>query len=261
VSRLADKVAVVLGAGAEGNMGDAIARRFAAEGARVVIPGRNPDPLERLARDIDGIALTCDVTSRASLDGLAADALDRCGRIDIAVNCVGLNLSAPFLETSEDDLRRLWEIQFKGPYQFLQVMVAAMPRGGSIVQIGSAAGTVLFDDYAAYRGTKAGIDQVVRSVADEFGAQGIRVNTLSPGAVRTPMTEAVCRTPALALFERSSPLGRLASVEEIAAAALWLAEDECFMTGENLHVSGGLLLRRNPTKREVMAAMATESSE
>lgn len=256
VSRLAGKIALVLGAGGEGNMGQAIARRYAAEGARVIVAGRSMPPLVKLAEQIGGLALQGDIASRASLDALAQGALDHFGRLDIAVDCVGLNLSAPFLEMTEEDLYRLWDIQFKGPFQFLQVMVGAMlDTGGAIVQISSAASTVLMDDYAAYRGTKAGIDQVVRSVADEFGAKGIRVNSLSPGAVRTPMTEEVCRTPALAVFEQSAPLGRLASVNEIAAAALWLAEDECFMTGENLQVSGGLLMRRNPTKREVMGAM------
>lgn len=256
MSRLSGKVALVLGAGGEGNMGQAIARRYAAEGAKVIVAGRSLPPLEALTGEIGGLALHGDIASRASLDALAKSALDHFGRIDVAVDCVGLNLSAPFLAMTEEELQRLWNVQFKGPFQFLQVMVGAMlATGGAIVQISSAAGTVLMDDYAAYRGTKAGIDQVVRSVADELGAHGIRVNSLSPGAVRTPMTEDVCRTPALALFEASGPLGRIATVDEIAAAALWLVEDECFMTGENLQVSGGLLMRRNPTKRDVMEAM------
>lgn len=254
--RLKGKIALVLGAGAEGNMGQAIARRFAAEGATLVVAGRSLPPLERLAKEIRGVAVSADITSRTSLDAMVASALDRFGRIDVAVDCAGINLSAPFLETTDDNLQRLMDVQFRGPFQFLQAIVGAMlPTGGSIVQISSAAATVLMDDYAAYRGTKAGIDQVVRSVADEFGAYGIRVNSLSPGAVRTPMTEAVCRTPALALFEQSGPLGRIATVDEIAAAALYLAEDECFMTGENLQVSGGLTMRRNPSKRDVMEAM------
>ena len=257
MSRLAGKVAVVLGAGGVGNMGQAIARRFAEEGAQVVVSGRNVANLAALAGEIGGKATACDITRRVDIEALAQDAIDTFGRIDIAVDCAGINLARPFLDTSEDDLARLYEVQFKGPFQFLQVMVAALSDGGAIIQIGSAAGTVLLDDYAAYRGTKAAIDQVVRSVADEFGVRGIRVNTLSPGAVRTPMTEAVMQIPAAAAeFAKSSPLGRVASVEEIAAAAVWLASDECFMTGENLHASGGLMLRRNPTKAEMMGALA-----
>jgi NAD(P)-dependent dehydrogenase (short-subunit alcohol dehydrogenase family) len=255
--RLKNKAALVLGAGGHGNMGQAIARRYAAEGARLVVSGRNMAELRVLAEEIDGAAIACDITSWADIEQLVAQAQKHLGGIDIAVNCVGLNLSKSFLETTEEDLQRLYEIQFKGPFQFLQAVVPALRDGGSIIQISSAASSILLDDYAAYRGTKAAIDQVVRSVADEFGRRGIRINSILPGLVHTPMTEQVCALPeALELFARSSPLGRIARPDEIAAAALWLASDECFMTGENLHVSGGLPLRRNPTKGELVAAMS-----
>lgn len=257
MSRLNDKVAIVLGAGGQGNMGQAIARRFASDGARVMVSGRNGPMLDALAEEIGGRAFLCDIGRRDDIEALAQATIEAYGKIDIAVDCAGLNLAKPFLDTTEDDLARLYEIQFKGPFQFLQMMVAAMTGGGSIVQIGSAAGTILLDDYAAYRGTKAAIDQVVRSVADEFGKHGIRANTISPGAVRTPMTEAVMSNEAVSsAFAASSPLGRVATVDEIAAAAAWLASDECFMTGENLHVSGGLMLRRNPTRQDIMDALA-----
>jgi NAD(P)-dependent dehydrogenase (short-subunit alcohol dehydrogenase family) len=259
--RLKNKAALVLGAGGRGNMGQAIARRYAAEGARLVVSGRNAAELRALAEEIGGVAIGCDITSLADIERLVAQTTEHLGGLDVAVDCVGLNLGKPFLETTEDDLQRLYDVQFKGPFQFLQVVVAAMRDGGSIIQISSAASSILLDDYAAYRGTKAAIDQVVRSVADEFGGRGIRINTISPGLVHTPMTDEVCNRPAtLELFARSSPLGRIATAEEIAAAALWLASEECFMTGENLHVSGGLSLRRNPTKGELVAAMSRTAS-
>jgi NAD(P)-dependent dehydrogenase (short-subunit alcohol dehydrogenase family) len=255
--RLKNKSALVLGASGRNNMGQAIARRYSAEGARVVVSGRSMDELESLARQIGGAAMGCDITKLADIERLVKRVASDLGGIDIAVNCVGLNLGKPFLETTESDLQRLYEVQFKGPFQFMQVVLPAMRDGGSIIQISSAASSILLDDYAAYRGTKAAIDQVVRSVADEFGQRGIRVNSILPGAVNTPMTEQICTNPEAAqLFARTSPLGRIATVEEIAAAAAWLASDECFMTGESLHVSGGLPLRRNPTKLELAAAMA-----
>ncbi|KQM21985.1 SDR family NAD(P)-dependent oxidoreductase [Novosphingobium sp. Leaf2] len=255
-ARLAGKVAIVLGAGGQDNMGQAIARRFATEGARVVVAGRNAAVLDTLADEIGGVTALCDACKRASVEALAQTAITSFGRIDIAVDCTGRNFARPFLETTGEDLAALFELQFRAPFQFLQVMVEAMVHGGAIIRISSAAGTILLDDYAAYRGTKAAMDQVARSVADEFGARGIRVNSISPGAVRTPMTEAVWAYPgAVAAFARTSPLGRTATVDEIAAAALFLAEDECFMTGENLHVSGGLMLRGNPSKAQVLAAM------
>lgn len=254
--RLKDKAALVLGASGRGNMGQAIARRYAAEGARLVVSGRNVAELLRLSEDIDGIAIGCDITKMADIERLVAQTVKLLGKIDVAVNCVGLNLGKAFLQTTEEELQRLYEVQLKGPFQFFQVVVPAMQDGGSIIQISSAASSVLLDDYAAYRATKAAIDQVVRSVADEFGARRIRVNSISPGLVHTPMTDAVCAIPeAVELFARSSPLGRIATGDEIAAAALWLASDECFMTGENLQVNGGLPLRRNPTKGELTAAM------
>jgi NAD(P)-dependent dehydrogenase (short-subunit alcohol dehydrogenase family) len=255
--RLKGKAALVLGASGRGNMGQAIARRYAAEGARLVVSGRNMSELLVLAEEIHGVAIACDITSSTDVEHLVRQTSMHLGGIDIAVNCVGLNLSRPFLETTASDLQRLYDVQFKGPFQFLQAVVRAMSNGGSIIQISSAASSLLLDDYAAYRGTKAAVDQVVRSVADEFGGRGIRVNTISPGLVHTPMTEQVCASPAaLHLFAQTSPLGRIATADEIAAAAVWLASDECFMTGESLQVSGGLPLRRNPTKGELTAAMS-----
>lgn len=255
--QMKDKAALILGASGRGNIGQAIARRYAAEGARLVVSGRNMAELLALSEEIDGVAIACDIAHWADIEQLVSQTQKYFGGIDIAVNCVGLNLGRPFLETTEEDLQCLYEIQFKGPFQFLQAVVPAMRDGGSIIQISSAAASMLLDDYAAYRGTKAAIDQVVRSVADEFGGRGIRVNSILPGLVHTPMTEQVCALPeALELFARSSPLGRIATPNEIAAAALWLASSECFMTGENLHVSGGLPLRRNPTKGELVAAMS-----
>ncbi len=254
---LRQKTAIVLGAGGKHNMGQSIARRYAAEGARVVVSGRNTDTLHELAEEIGGLAIACDITRRGMIEQLARQTIDRFGKIDIAVNCTGLNLGRPFLDTSDDDLARLYDIQFRGPFQFMQVMVKAMQHGGSIIQISSAASAIMLDDYAAYRATKAAIDQVVRSVADEFGERGIRANSISPGLVRTPMTSDVCSVPGVVeVFAKTSPLGRIATPEEIGAAALWLASDECFMTGENLQINGGLMLRRNPTKGEVAAAMA-----
>ncbi|GFM30535.1 SDR family NAD(P)-dependent oxidoreductase [Novosphingobium sp. PY1] len=255
--RLTGKGALILGAGGQGNMGQAIARRFAREGAKLVVSARSTAAIENLATELAGTAVTCDIRSKSSIEALADEARATLGRIDIAVDCTGANFAMPFLETTGEQLQDLFDLQFRGPFQFMQVMVEAMDHGGSIIRISSAASTIMLDDYAAYRGTKAAMDQVARSVADEFGSQGIRVNSISPGAVRTPMTAEVWAHPGVvAEFDRTSPLGRTATVDEIAAAAVWLAEDDCFMTGENLHVSGGLMLRSNPTKQQIQAAMA-----
>jgi NAD(P)-dependent dehydrogenase (short-subunit alcohol dehydrogenase family) len=129
-------------------------------------------------------------------------------------------------------------------------------RGGSIIQISSATATIMLNDHAAYMGSKAGTDHVVRCVAHEFGAVGIRANSISPGLTDTPMTAEAKTVPGLfEAFRAGYPLGRWGTSEDIAAAAVWLASDECFMTGENLQVNGGLTLRRNPTREEIAASV------
>jgi NAD(P)-dependent dehydrogenase (short-subunit alcohol dehydrogenase family) len=111
-------------------------------------------------------------------------------------------------------------------------------------------------------GTKAGTDHVIRCVAHEFGARGIRANSISPGLTETPMTADAKDVPGLFdSFLSGYPLGRIGTKDDIAAAAVWLASDECFMTGQNLQVNGGLTLRRNPTREEIHAAIATATGQ
>jgi NAD(P)-dependent dehydrogenase (short-subunit alcohol dehydrogenase family) len=97
---------------------------------------------------------------------------------------------------------------------------------------------------------------VIRCVANEFGKHGVRANSISPGLTDTPMTAGARQVPGLFdSFVAGYPLGRIGTTEDVAAAAVWLASDECFMTGENLQVNGGLTLRRNPTAEEMQAAI------
>lgn len=131
-----------------------------------------------------------------------------------------------------------------------------MPNGGSIIQISSAVATIMLDDHAAYMGTKAGTDHVIRSIANEFGAQNIRANSIAPGLTATPMAAVVFENAAMVeAYTREYPLGRLGTAEDVAEAAIFLASETCFMTGQTLQVNGGLTLRRNPGKAELAAAM------
>jgi NAD(P)-dependent dehydrogenase (short-subunit alcohol dehydrogenase family) len=261
MGRLEGQGALVIGAANRDNMGQVIARRFAAEGATVVVAGRRMEELERFAAEIGGHALACDITDPHQVHALARSAKERLGQVDIALNATGWGLLKPFLETSVDELERITALQFKGPFYFLQAMVEVMAndrggRGGSIIQISSATATIMLNDHAAYMGSKAGTDHVVRCVAHEFGAVGIRANSISPGLTDTPMTAEAKTVPGLfEAFRAGYPLGRWGTSEDIAAAAVWLASDECFMTGENLQVNGGLTLRRNPTREEIAASV------
>jgi NAD(P)-dependent dehydrogenase (short-subunit alcohol dehydrogenase family) len=258
--RLQGKVAIVLGAAGRDNMGQEMARRFAAEGARVVVAGRHAQELERFAATIGGSAKLCDITSKADLQALAAHAKVWGGHLDLAVNATGWGLLKPFLEITEDEIDRITALQFKGPHLFFQAVLEVMADGGSIIQISSATATIMLNDHAAYMGTKAGIDHVVRCIANEFGHRGIRANSLSPGLTDTPMTAQAKTVPGLfEAFLPGYPLGRIGTKADIAAAAVWLASDECFMTGENLQVNGGLTLRRNPTGAEIAASVAAHT--
>jgi NAD(P)-dependent dehydrogenase (short-subunit alcohol dehydrogenase family) len=259
--RLAGKRAVVIGAAGRGNMGQVIAARFREEGAAVMVAGRHLDELQRFAAEIGGYAHQADLTNRADLAGLAQQANAHLGGIDIAVNATGWGLMKPFLDTTDDDLARMTALQFIGPFQFFQEMVKAMPDGGSLIQISSATATIMLNDHAAYMGTKAGTDHVVRCVANEFGAVGIRANSISPGLTDTPMNAEAKKVPGLFdAFLSAYPLGRIGTSADIAAAAVWLASDECFMTGQNLQVNGGLTLRRNPSREEMQQAIAAAAA-
>ncbi len=149
-------------------------------------------------------------------------------------------------------------VQFTGPFQFLQALVKAMTQGGSIIRGSpSVTATIMFDQHAAYMGTKAGMDHVIRCVAHEFGERGIRANSISPGGTAdTPMSGGGLNfAPVQQLYNREIPPQRPGTAEDVVNAALWLASDESsFVTGQNLQVNGGQTLRRNPRLQEVYAA-------
>ncbi|MCW1431063.1 SDR family NAD(P)-dependent oxidoreductase [Novosphingobium sp. JCM 18896] len=266
MGQLAGKTAVVLGASSEGNMGQHIARRFLAEGARVLVAGRKGRVLDAFAAETGCAWATCDLTDLASVDALADTANAALGGIDIAVNATGWGLLKPFLDTTHDEVMAMTALQFVGPFHFYQAMVRKMARsrggrGGSIIQISSATATIMLNDHAAYMGTKAGTDHVIRCVAHEFGHEGIRANSISPGLTDTPMTAEAKQVPGLFdAFLAGYPLGRIGTSDDIATAAVFLARDDCFMTGENLQVNGGLTLRRNPTNDEIAEKVAAAST-
>lgn len=267
MGRLDGKRAVILGASSPDNMGQHIARRFLAEGASVLVSGRKQDVLEAFAADTGCAFATCDLTEQSSVDALADQAAAALGGIDIAVNATGWGLLKPFLETTHEELMAMTMLQYVGPFHFYQAMLRKMlrsmgGRGGSILQISSATATIMFHDHAAYMGTKAGTDHLIRCIAHEFGMEGVRANSISPGLTDTPMTAEAGAVPGLfEAFLPGYPLGRIGTSDDIAAAAVWLASDECFMTGENLQVNGGLTLRRNPMKSEIESAIAKAAAE
>jgi 2-hydroxycyclohexanecarboxyl-CoA dehydrogenase len=262
MGRLAGKKAVILGASSSGNMGQVMARRFLDEGAEVLVSGRKEDVLKAFADETGCKWAACDVTNETSVNALSGAAATKMGGIDIAVNATGWGLLKPFLDNTREELEAITALQFIGPFQFFQGMIRQMAKssggnGGSLITISSATAKIMLNDHAAYMGTKAGVDHVIRCIANEFGSEGIRANSISPGLTDTPMTADAKTVPGLfKAFVPGYPLGRYGTSDDVAAAAVFLASDECFMTGENLQVNGGLTLRRNPSAGEIAASIA-----
>lgn len=253
MGRLAGKVAVILGASAPQSMGAAAARLFAREGARVVVAARRREPIEALAREIGGTAQVCDITKESDLAALAALALKTYGKLDIAVNFAGVHAGdMKIADETRETLLPAVEAHFVGTVLFIKNMAAAMKEGGSIVTTSSITAHLSPPGLAAYAGSKAGADHIVRIAAIEYGPRKIRVNAIVPGFTRSAMTEGYFQYPAvISAFERETPLGRLGTVNDIANAALFLASDEAFMTGQSLQINGGITLRRVPTADEM----------
>ena len=241
MGQLEGKTALVLGAGTANNMGQSIAARLAKEGAAVMVAGRNDGELARFAAQIGGKSRRCDITSEDDLAMLVDETRRHFGGLDIAVNAAGLNLLKPFLDVTRAELERVVEVQLTGPFLFMQAVLRGISDGGSIIQISSVTASALMPNHAAYMATKAAADLVVRSVAAEFGHRGVRVNSIAPGLTEdTPMAGAALLDEALmARARRTTPLRRLGSAADVAEAAVWLASDGNFITGEVLQVNGG----------------------
>ena len=251
---LTGKVAVVLGASAEGGTGWACAEALAANGAKVVVAARTLSALQRLADKIGGTAVQCDGGSEEDIKALAKAALDTYGRVDVAVYSAGLPMMALISEMTQEMLEQASQVNFFGPTFFIKYMAEAIGSDGSIVFISSMTTTHPTFPHIAYAATKSAADCIVRYAAIEYGARNIRVNSVLPGAIRTEMNK-----DAFANFEgsyvREVPLGRVGEVEDFANVVLWLAGPS-YLTGVNLQYSGGNQLTRMPRLDELPGGAA-----
>jgi 3-oxoacyl-[acyl-carrier protein] reductase len=245
--RLEGKIAIVTGAG--GGFGEATARRFAAEGARVVVADLRADAAERVAADIGkaAIAVTADVGSSVDVATVVAETLRRFGTPHILVNNAGTtHRNQPLLETDEASFDRVFRVNVKSIYHFIHAVVPVMrdAGGGVILNVGSTAGIRPRPGLTWYNASKGAVNLMSRSLAVELAPWKIRVNAICPVAGDTPLLEALMGVPdtpeARAKFIASVPLGRLCRPSDVAAAALYLASDEAeFITGVEFPVDGG----------------------
>ena len=252
MAELEGKVAVILGASSVGGIGDAIARMFVKEGAKVMLSGRKVDPLKTLSDELGGAYKSCDITNEDDIKALFAATKKQYDKVDIAVNAAGVNAPASVAELTYESLKFMTDLSFIGPALFIKQAAASMDNGGSIITLSSVTAELVGPNLAAYAGTKAGVDKIVQIAAYEYGPKGIRVNSLSPGLTRTPMTEGFFKmTSAIDAFIHETPIGRMPTVEDVAFSALYLASDRCIATGDLIRASGGTHTRRIPTYKEM----------
>ena len=240
---LAGKTAVITG-GAQG-LGFAIAERFVAEGARVVLGDLNLDATQEAVEKLGGAdvaaAVRCDVVDGDDIDTLLATAQSTFGGLDIMVNNAGITRDATMRTMSEDQFDQVISVHLKGTWQGLRKASAIMreQKSGAIINISSISGKVGMVGQTNYSDAKAGIVGMTKASAKEMAHHGVRVNAIQPGLIRSAMTEAL---PERIWNEKVSqiPLGRVGEPKEIASVALFLAgPDSSYMTGTVLEVTGG----------------------
>ena len=244
--RLKDKVVIITGG--VGGIGSATVRRFAVEGAKLVIVDVNENEGEALASELkdDGYAATfisLDVTNEQQWIRAVDATIEKYGQLDILVNNAGIFRMETVDETDLELWNRIQEVNATGVFLGIKHGAAAMRRsgGGAIVNISSGAGIVGSATGAAYHASKGAVRLLTKAAAIQYAADGIRVNSVHPGVTNTPMIrELMADETAGAGFLAGTPMGRLGRPEEIANAILFLASDEAsFITGAELVVDGG----------------------
>ncbi len=207
--------------------------------------------MERLARSIDGIAITCDVSVESEVSSLAKAAVKQYGKLDIAVNLAALPVAGHIATMESQRLTDALAVNYLGNVYFIRHMAAAMAKNGSIIIFSSLGTTHPVLPHFAYCCAKAATDCLVRYAALEYGHLNIRVNSILPGGIVSDLTHDLLSDPAtLKVFEREVPLGRLGYPADFADAVLWLC-GPAFVTGLNLPLSGGNHLTRFPRPDEL----------
>ena len=253
MSTLSGKIALIIGATSDPGIGSAIARKYSEEGAKVVISGRRKDALDKLSKELDCMAVQADISIDEEVTSLVNQVIQSHGKLDIAVNSVGIYDPLPIAEMTRDHLQLYSDLHFISPTLFIQKCAEAMKNGGSIITLSSLTVELTNAGLGGYAGAKAGLDKIVQIAAYEYGPAGIRVNSLSPGLVDTEMTGGLFSMPTMVdAFIKEIPVGRMPTLDDVCHAALWLASDNCISTGDNIRVSGGSHLRRLPTTEELM---------
>jgi len=259
MSRLDGKRALVTGGGS--GIGRATCRRFAAEGATVVVADLVGERAEEVGAEIGGMAIQADVTVAADV----ARMVEAAGRIDVLVNNAGGGFADDLLEISEEEWDTDVEVNLKSAFLCSKAVLPGMieRKSGVIVNITSVNGIAFFAN-EPYSAAKAGLISLTRSMAVRYGKHGIRAVAIAPGTIRSPLwQERVDKEPAI--FERLVrwyPLGRVGEPEDVANAAAFLASDDAsWISGDVLRVDGGLLAGNAQMARELVANFSPDDEE
>jgi len=252
---LAGKVALISGAGK--GMGEAIARLFAQEGAKVALAGRTLIDVEKVATSIGekAMAIPLNVADAANWKQAIEAVAHKWGKLNILVNCAGVSEAASIEDATEEHWRRHMMTNLDGVFFGCQAALPLLKASGesaSIVNIGSAFSLRPMGAFAAYATSKAAVIALTKTIALHCASQGykIRANVVHPGGTETPMLEQALantgmpRQDAYDYFVKIHPMGRLAKPEEVAQAVLWFASDaSSFTTGSEISVDGGSAIR------------------
>jgi 2-hydroxycyclohexanecarboxyl-CoA dehydrogenase len=236
--------------GGAGGIGGEICRQLAAAGHRVAVADLTGSKSAEVARAIGGIPLDLDVTDPSSVERAARDAAARLGPVDVCVNCAGWDELKPFVETDDDFLRRVLEINLAGAIRVCRALLPGMieRKWGRVVNIASDAGRVGSSNEAIYSGAKGGLIAFTKTLAREMARHGITANAVCPGPTATPLLDSIlgkgdAGKKTIDSMVRGVPMRRLGQPADIAPAVVFFASDEAaFITGQTLSVSGGLTM-------------------
>lgn len=240
---LAGKTALVTGA--SGGIGGAIARSLAARGAAVALSGTREEALQALSAELPGSCiLPCRLDNTAEVEALVPAAIAALGKLDILVNNAGITRDNLAMRMKDEEWTSVFHINLEAAFRLSRAAMRPMmkARSGRIVSISSVVGSTGNPGQANYAAAKAGLEGMTRAMAAEVASRGITVNCIAPGFIRSAMTDALAEAQKEALMTRI-PAGRLGEGADVAAAAVWLASDEAaYVTGQTIHVNGGMYM-------------------
>ncbi|MDE2605745.1 MAG: SDR family oxidoreductase [Burkholderiales bacterium] len=239
---LQGRVCIVTG-GSQG-IGEACVRRFAREGAKVVVADIDDARGQALAQELQGLYLHCDVGDKAQADALVARTMAAHGRIDVLVNNAGIFKAAEFLDITEADYDAVLRVNLKGSFLVGQAVAREMAKAGrgAIVNMSSVNAVLTIPTIATYNMSKGGINQLTRVMALSLADQGVRVNAVAPGTIATELAAKAVLTSEEAKnrIMMRTPMKRLGEPWEVADVVAWLASDAAsYVTGEIVVVDGG----------------------